>query len=95
MQIGTADTGMDRIEALQRGRRRVAIGIARPAADHRDPGPEMLQERCARCGGAAVMRHLQHLPAAAVLRQRRQQVEVPVFLEVAGQQRPLPSEPDR
>jgi hypothetical protein len=73
----------------------MAVVVVHPGADGREPRPQPFEERGARGPGAAVVGDLEHVPAAAISRQGREQVVVAIRLEVPGQQDPLAAEADR
>jgi hypothetical protein len=73
----------------------VPVIVADARADERQPGPQTLEERLARGAGAAVVRHLQDVPAPPIVGEHGQQVVVTVLLQVARQEGALLTQSER
>jgi hypothetical protein len=95
MQVGATHAGADGGEPVEGGRRRVPVVVVLASADEGQSRSKALEERFAGRSGAAVMRHLQDVPATRPDAQHGEQVVVAVLLEVSGQEGPLPPEAER
>jgi hypothetical protein len=71
------------------------VVVADARADHRRARAQALQERGAGSTGAAVMGHLEQIPAAPIVADDREQVSIAVGLQVAGEEGALAAHAQR
>jgi hypothetical protein len=73
----------------------VAIVVVDTGADECEAGTKPCEKLRARGAGAAVMPHLQDVPAPSVVDEELEQLVLTILLEVASEQGPLPAERQR
>jgi hypothetical protein len=73
----------------------MTVVVADTGTDQRDARTESSEQLRTRSTGAAVMPHLQDVPAPSVVGEDLQQLVLAILLEVTRQQGPLPAERQR